>query len=99
MERLTDGFIVFCKRECATCTMVVPVMKRLGEGDQALTIYTQDDPAFPDGIPGVTDDRELERSYHLHVETVPTLIRVENGEEVGAGSGLGPIGMAGIDRD
>jgi len=82
MERLSDGFVVFCKRECATCTMVVPVMKELGEGDQALTIYTQDDPAFPDGIPGVIDDTELERSYHLHIETVPTLIRVGNGEEV-----------------
>ena len=79
MERLSDGFMVFCKRECATCAMVVPVMKELREGDQAFAIYTQDDPAFPDGIPGVIDDRDLERSYHLHIETVPTLIRVENG--------------------
>jgi len=87
MERVSDGLVVFCKRECGTCTMVVPVMKELREGDLALTIYTQDDPAFPDGIPGVRDDTELERSYHLHIETVPTLIRVENGEEVGRAVG------------
>jgi len=72
MERVSDGLVVFCKRECGTCTMVVPVMKELREGDLALTIYTQDNPAFPDGIPGVRDDTELERSYHLHIETVPS---------------------------
>ena len=82
MEKLPDGFVVFCKRECATCAMVVPVMKELRKGNQMLTIYTQDDPAFPEGIPAVIDDRFLERSYHLHIETVPTLIRVEKGEEV-----------------
>ncbi|MBC8391096.1 MAG: thioredoxin family protein, partial [Deltaproteobacteria bacterium] len=82
MERLADGLIVFCKRECATCIMVVPVMQELEKGDQAPTIYTQDDPAFPEGIPGVVDDTALERSYHLQIEAVPTLIRVENGEEV-----------------
>ena len=87
MQKLPDGFVLFCKRECATCTMVVPVMKELRESGQTLTIYTQDDPAFPDGMPGVIDDTGLERSYHLHIETVPTLISVVNGREVARSAG------------
>ena len=68
MEKLPDGFVVFCKRECATCAMVVPVMKELRKGNQTLTIYTQNDSAFPEGIPEVIDDTALERSYHLNTD-------------------------------
>jgi hypothetical protein len=82
MEKLTDGFILFCKEDCATCTMIVPVMKELLAGQKTLIIYTQDDPAFLKGMPGVIDDRALERSYQFQIETVPTLIRLEKGREV-----------------
>ena len=53
---------------------------RLGPG---LTVLTQDDPAFPESVPDVIDDRSLERSWRLDVTTVPTLLRMENGIEAG----------------
>jgi hypothetical protein len=87
MERIPLDFIVVCKRECATCEMIIPVLKALTRGDRAVAIYTQDDPSFPDGISGVMDDTSLEQSYRLSIETVPTLIRFENGREVGRAEG------------
>ena len=87
MEQPQDGLILFCKKECATCTMVVPVMKEILTGDKPLTIYTQDDPGFPDGIPGVINDTTLEQSYHFQIETVPTLILMEKGRETGRTAG------------
>jgi hypothetical protein len=48
----------------------------------ALTVWSQDDPTFPDGVPGVVDDSALGLSYRLDVTTVPTLVRVEGGREV-----------------
>jgi hypothetical protein len=44
-------------------------------------VFSQDDPAFPPGVP-VVDDRELEVSWRLQVQTVPTLLRVRDGGEV-----------------
>ena len=82
MEQSKDGLILFCKKDCATCTMIVPVMKELSKGDKSLTIFTQDDPGFPEGIPGVVNDTLLEHSYHFQIETVPTLISLENGREI-----------------
>ena len=83
MEQPGDGLILFCKKDCATCTMIVPVMKELRTGNRTLTIYTQDDPGFPDGLPGVINDTTLEHSYHFQIETVPTLILMEKGRETG----------------
>ena len=59
--------------------MVVPVLAALS-ATGVLTVYTQDDPEFPEGIAAV-NDTELAVSFHHKIETVPTLIRVEGGEE------------------
>ncbi len=52
-----------------------------------MTVYTQDDPTFPSNVEEVEDDTSLEVSFHLDIETVPTLIRwkkgLENGRIVG----------------
>lgn len=77
--RLPDGIVVVVKDECATCRTVVPVLARLADA-VALTVYTQDDPAFPDGVASVHDD-DLAVSWHHHIETVPTVIRVVDGVE------------------
>ena len=77
-----DGFVIVAKRECHTCEMIQPVMQSL-DREAALTVYTQDDPTFPSGLRHVVDDHALERSFHLGVETVPTLIRYQGGREVG----------------
>jgi len=76
----SDGLIVVVKRDCPTCELTVPVLaelRRLGQ----VTVYTQDDPTFPDGVPAI-DDTDLDVSYRLGVEIVPTLIRRQDGRDV-----------------
>ncbi len=80
MSTLPDGLHLICKEDCATCRLLVPVMAQLAAASTPLTIYTQDDLAFPPGLHSI-DDTQLERSYHLNIETVPTLIRVHDGVE------------------
>ena len=82
MSTLPEGLIVVAKRDCPTCTMLEPVYGQLAASDTPLAIYTQDDPSFPSGVEGVIDDTDLERSYRLNIEIVPTLIRVDQGREV-----------------
>ncbi len=81
MRDLPDGLIVVAKRECPTCAMLEPVYAELAAGDWPFSVFTQDDPSFPAGIEGVIDDTDLEVSYRLGIETVPTLLRIENGKE------------------
>ena len=77
---LPDGLVVVVKRDCETCQTVVPVLQQLASLTD-LTVYTQDDPDFPDD-PAAIHDADLAVSWHHDIETVPTLIRVENGAEV-----------------
>jgi hypothetical protein len=77
---LPDGWVVVVKEECETCRTVVPVLRHLA-GAGTLTVFTQDDPGFP-GDPEAIHDTDLAVSWHHEIETVPTLIRVENGAEV-----------------
>ena len=76
---LPDGLIAIVKHECATCVMVETVLAAIAEHGP-LTVYTQDDPAFPASVPHV-HDADLAVSWHNDIETVPTLIRIENGVE------------------
>jgi hypothetical protein len=76
MPTTDDRLIVVVKRDCPTCNLVVPVLDHLAR-QASLTIYTQDDPRFPEGLSPV-DDTSLEQSYRLGVQIVPTLIRVQN---------------------
>jgi hypothetical protein len=79
---LPDGVVAVVKRDCPTCATVEPVLAQLSRalGDR-LTVYSQDDPAFPAGVGAVLDDRELEVSWRLDLTTVPTLLHVEGGQE------------------
>ena len=75
-----DGLVAVVKRDCPTCTLVVPVLHDLAaRGD--LRVYSQDDPTFPEGV-AATDDTELAVSFALEIDTVPTLLRLEGGEVV-----------------
>ncbi len=80
--QLPDGVVAVVKRDCPTCATVEPVLGQLARalGDR-LTVYSQDDPAFPAGVPVVLDDRDLEVSWHLDLTTVPTLLHIEGGQE------------------
>jgi thiol-disulfide isomerase/thioredoxin len=77
-----DGFVAVVKEDCPTCRLIEPVLQRLGSDLDDLVVFTQDDPAFPAGVPVVVDDTSLQCSFHLDIETVPTLVRLENGTEV-----------------
>lgn len=77
---LPDGLVAVVKEECETCQTVVPVLKHLA-AEAELTVYSQDNAAFPDGI-AVHHDEDLSVSWHHDIETVPTLMRIEDGIEV-----------------
>ena len=76
---LPSGVVAVVKRDCPTCTLVAPVLAELAKRVD-LTVYSQDDPGFPEGIE-VRDDRSLEVSWHHQIEAVPTLLRVVDGRE------------------
>jgi hypothetical protein len=101
--RLPEGLVAVVKRDCPTCGLVAPVLGQIAAGGQALTVYTQDDPGFPAAVAARVDDRELIVSWHHRIETVPTLLRIENGVEVARTcgwsradweqlAGVGPLG-------
>mgnify|MGYP001045689915 CR=1 FL=1 len=77
---LPDGLVVVVKRECETCRMVAPLLAELAT-TVGITVYTQDDPAFPEGVDAL-HDADLAVSWHHRIETVPTLLRVVDGVEV-----------------
>ena len=76
-----DGLVIVAKRDCPTCVLVEPVMQSLDRAGP-LAVVSQDDPTFPSGVRAVIDDQELERSFRLNIEAVPTLIRFKDGREV-----------------
>lgn len=77
---LVDGFALVVKKDCPTCVKIEGVVAQLAARGVPLSVYCQDDPAFPAGV-DVVDDTDLRISWHHDVETVPTLMRVENGVE------------------
>lgn len=77
---LPEGLVAFVKRDCPTCLLVEPVLVQLAK-QAPLTVFSQDDPEFPDGVDSV-DDSSLEKSWHHQIDTVPTLLRVKDGVEV-----------------
>ncbi|MGR8921490.1 MAG: thioredoxin family protein, partial [Gammaproteobacteria bacterium] len=66
---LPDGIIAVVKQDCPTCELVNPVLREMETRGLPLTVYVQDDPGFPDAS-NVVDDRELEHSFRLDIETV-----------------------------
>ncbi len=77
-----ERLIAVVKQDCPTCQLVVPVLRDLAANGSGIEIISQDDPAFPEGVPSIIDDRTLETSFKLGVEVVPTLIRFDaSGDE------------------
>jgi len=84
---LPDGFVAVVKRDCPTCQLVEPVLVQLAEAAELVAVVTQDDPTFPDlaGAGAAAErrfDEDLSISYLWDIDTVPTLLRIEDGEEV-----------------
>ncbi|MBD3645860.1 MAG: thioredoxin family protein, partial [Pseudomonadales bacterium] len=74
------NFIVVVKEDCPTCQLIVPVLLQLNE-QADLEIFSQDNPSFPPDL-NARDDTDLARSWALRIETVPTLIRMDDEREV-----------------
>lgn len=91
MGAAETDFIIVVKRDCPTCVLVEPVIAQAQAAGATLAVWSQDDPAFPASVSGVGDDRTLEQSWRLQIETVPTLIRREHETETGR--------VVGWDRD
>ena len=79
--QLPDGLVAVVKRDCPTCVLVAPVLEQLSSGPQQLTVYSQDDPSFPESLSSVVDDTSLAVSWFHEIETVPTLLKIERGDE------------------
>lgn len=84
---LPDGFVAVVKQDCPTCQLIEPVLVQLVDAAELVAVVSQDDPSFPDlstasSTPERTFDEDLAISYLWDIETVPTLLRIEDGEEV-----------------
>jgi len=77
---LEDGYVAFVKQDCPTCTLIEPVLLQLADTGILNTVYCQDNPEFP-SLEITKDDSDLELSFKFEIETVPTLLKVSNGEE------------------
>ena len=53
-----DGLVAVVKRDCPTCVMAAPVLGELARRG-GVTVYTQDDPSFPETVPKRIDDTAL----------------------------------------
>ena len=77
---------VIVKHDCATCVLVAPLVAHLAQAGDIQAVFSQDDPGFPTDIPaaigGVLDDTALGVSWRLDLDTVPTLVRFQDGVEV-----------------
>ncbi len=81
MDAPHQGLVAVVKRDCPTCVLTAPVLAELAAAT-GLTVYSQDDPTFPEAIQARIHDETLDTSHRLGIEIVPTLIRFENGREV-----------------
>ncbi len=78
MDMPNQGLVAVVKRDCPTCVLTAPVLAQI----PGVTVYSQDDPGFPENVASRIYDGELDTSHRLRIEIVPTLIRFENGQEV-----------------
>ena len=78
-----NKFIVVVKKDCPTCELIEPVLDQLTKAHRgSVDIYVQDDPTFPESIITKLDDTSLEFSYNNKIEVVPTLICLNEDQEV-----------------
>jgi hypothetical protein len=78
-------FVAFVKQDCPTCVLAMPVLREIdeviGRCGGRLEVHVQDDVRFATGFSHASDDGALATSYHYNIDTVPTLIRLSDGQE------------------
>ena len=75
------SYLLFVKAECETCQLIEPAIDSVIGAGESVKIYVQDDQTFLDRHSPI-DDRSLKESFDWDIETTPTLIALEDGEEV-----------------
>src|SRR5919108_1208712 len=80
-QSVADGLVAVVKGDCPTCRLVAPVLAQLSAAGVPLTVYSQDDPTFPEGLSPV-DDTALAVSYRLEIQAGPPFLRIEQGRVV-----------------
>ena len=80
--QLPDGLVAFVKRDCPTCVDVASVLGEICARGPGVVVYTQDDPSFPEAVESKHHDHDLKLSWHYDVETVPTLMYMQDGTEM-----------------
>jgi hypothetical protein len=79
--------VAFVKRDCPTCVLALPALRQIDEvtarSGGMLEIHVQDDVSFAADFSHARDDTALAASYHHKIDTVPTLIRLRDGNEDG----------------
>ncbi len=77
MPAATPSYALIVKKDCPTCALIEPVIAQLAARfASALSVYVQDDHAFPASFPERIDDTSLAYSYAHKIEIVPTLLRL-----------------------
>jgi hypothetical protein len=78
-------FLAIVKQDCPTCVFAMPVLRQIEELiaplGGTLEVHVQDDVGFAAGFSHACDDTALATSYHYNIDTVPTLIRLKDGQE------------------
>jgi hypothetical protein len=75
-------YTIVVKHDCPTCVLVEAAIVELLAAGCQIQVWCQDDPAFPAAIDSVAFDEDLEQSWRLDIETVPTVIRLQGSVEV-----------------
>ena len=78
--------VAFVKRDCPTCVLVVPALAQLAKSAE-LVVYSRRTTRLSRPVSTPRDDTSLEQSWRAKIEAVPTLLRVEDGREVGRAIG------------
>lgn len=82
-----NHYVVVTKKDCPTCQLIEPALAELA-GHASLKVLNQDGPGFPAlATAEVVDDHELDGSWALNVEIVPTLVCYQGEQETGRTEG------------
>jgi len=76
------NYVLVLKQDCPTCALIEPVVGELEAAGFNLTIYCQDSTDFPRCDTPVADDRQLEQSWRMGIEIVPTVIKLSDNQEL-----------------
>lgn len=82
-----NRYVVVTKQDCPTCRLIEPALAELASRS-SLKVLNQDGPDFPVlAAAEVVDDHELDGSWELNVEIVPTLVCYQGEQEIGRTEG------------